>query len=95
MKITLNNKGKGVIAFIVCVICWISFIIALLMVFTSCTPSHQFTTVQNFHSNKPISAKYIAPDTITLIHHYKWKHRKIIAVQDMKKVNGLWQPYGC
>jgi len=60
----------------------------------SCTPTHHFSAVQEFKDNKAISAKFAAPDTLTLIHHYKWKHGRIVSVQDMKKVNGVWVSYG-
>ncbi len=37
---------------------------------------------------------YYHPDTLTLIHGYKWKREQIIAIQDYKKEKYKWIKYG-
>jgi hypothetical protein len=69
--------------------------------FNQLTSDHveSLQTVQDFKllegKWKPVGNTYQRPDTLTTIHHYTWKGKKITAVQDLKKNKyGSWFEYG-
>jgi len=76
---------------------FVCMIILLFAISLKCNGQHR---VQNFQLNastghwQAVGGVYLSPDSLTVIHAYKWKREKIIAIQDYHLVNGKWVKYG-